>query len=92
MKLSEIIEAVVDFPDRTRKVRRDRAQKRDETHDPITGLPWPEGHPPDMQDSFLVMDQEGKAHGIFDSHRDATKAMSRLALKSGARDLYVMKG
>ena len=92
MKLGEILESVISFPDQSRKVRRDRARERDKTHDPITGLEWPEGHADAIaQDEFMVLDQQGKAHAIFDNAKDARKAISRLELKSGMRDLYVHK-
>jgi len=92
MKIKDILESVVDFPDRTRKVRRDRARERDKTHDPITGLPWPEGHADAVAtDDFVVMDQDGRGHGIFGDSKSAHKAIVRLQLKSGMRDLYVTK-
>jgi len=89
MKLTEV---VVDFPDQSRKVRRDRSRERDKTHDPVTGLKWPEGHADAVaQDEFMIIDQDGKAHAMFDDQKTAQKAIKRLELKSGMRGLYVQK-
>ena len=94
MKIKDILEAVVAFPDQTRKVRRDRARERDKTHDPITGLKWPEGHADaitNAPDEFMVMDKDGRAHAFFDNPKAAKKAIPRLEMKSGMRGLYVHK-
>ena len=94
MKIKELLEAVIDFPDQSRKVRKDRARERDKTHDPVTGLRWPEGHADaiaNAPDEFMVLDQDGRGHAFFTSRQEAEKAIPRLQMKSGMRDLYIMK-
>lgn len=89
MKLKDILpESVLAFPDRSRKVQMDRLRKRASKYDELTGERLPD-HPLEQPEEFFVLDQEGKAHGTFDSPQKAEKAIPRLAMKSGKRGLYV---
>ena len=94
MKIKEILESVIDFPDQSRKVRRDRARELEKTHDPVTGLEWPEGHADaiaNAPDEFMIIDQNGRGHSIFTNRQEAEQAIPRLEMKSGLRGLYIMK-
>ena len=90
MKLSELLhEKVLDFPDQSRKVSMDRLRKRSSMYDELTGEPIGD-HPDKRQKYYFVVDGEGKAHAQFNTPQEAKKAIPRLAIKSGRRDLTVI--
>jgi len=90
MKLCDILESVAAFPtkDRKRTVQMDRLRKRSSYYDELTGERT-DKHPDNQPDEFFVVDEDGKGYATFSSYREAEKALPRLMMKSGKRDLSV---
>ena len=92
MKLSDILESVLAFPQekRKRQVMMDKLRKKSSFYDDITGEPTDE-HPDYAEPKeFWLVNDDGKAVAVFDTEKEARSKRPEIEMKYGVRGLNIV--